>query len=139
MTLVLDLLALLAAPQVATAPAPTALTSAETPNPEVLDSARDFLALVDQGRLDDSYKATGTAFRKLNTPQVWAAASEKARTPLGVVIARTFVSQENLPAPPAGYEAVKFRTSFANKAEAVETVTLEREVGRWLVVGVTIG
>ncbi len=54
------------------------------------------------------------------------------------MISRTFVSQENLPAPPHGYEVVKFRTRFANKAEALETVTLDREDGSWRVVGVTI-
>lgn len=53
---------------------------------------------------------------------------------------RSFLCQENLPAPPAGHEVVKFRTRFANKAEPlVETVTLEREGESWRVVGVIIG
>lgn len=56
----------------------------------------------------------------------------------GAVISRTLLSQENLPAPPAGYEVVKFRTSYANKADAVETVSLARENGEWRVAGVTI-
>lgn len=103
------------------------------------DAARQWLGLVDQGRWDDSYRATGSAFRNLNTAQVWADLSRKVRTPLGTVISRVFVSQENLPAPPAGYEVVKFRTRFANKADATETVTLDREDGRWRVVGITIG
>jgi hypothetical protein len=34
---------------------------------------------------------------------------------------------------------VKFRTSFANKADVVETVSLDREGGTWRVVGITIG
>ncbi len=55
------------------------------------------------------------------------------------MVSRTFVSQENLPAPPHGYEVVKFRTRFANRAEAIETVTLDKENGGWRVVGVTIG
>ena len=55
------------------------------------------------------------------------------------MISRTFVSQENLPAPPHGYEVVKFRTRFANKDETVETVTLDREGDSWRVVGITIG
>jgi len=64
---------------------------------------------------------------------------EKVRARLGTVIARTFVSQENLPAPPYGYEVVKFRTRFANKTEAIETVTLENESGSRRVVCATIG
>jgi DNA-binding CsgD family transcriptional regulator len=144
MTLALGLLALTALPQVVSAPSPAPITSdatsnSEVPNSEVVDLARQWLSLVDQGRWDESYRATGSAFRKLNTAQVWAAASEKARVPLGAMISRTFLSQENLPAPPAGYEVVKFRTRFANKAEAVETVTLDHEGGSWRVVGVTIG
>lgn len=139
MTLVLGLLVLTALPQVATTSPPTPVASSEAPNAEVVEAARRWLVLVDQGRWDESYKATGTAFRKLNTAQVWAIVSEKVRAPLGAAISRTFVSQENLPAPPAGYEVVKFRTRFANKAEAVETVSLDRENGGWHVVGVTIG
>ena len=48
------------------------------------------------------------------------------------------ISQEQVPAPPAGVEVVKFRTRFANKAEAVETVSLAREDGTWKVVGIYI-
>jgi hypothetical protein len=105
----------------------------------LVDAARQWLILLDQGRWDESYRATGTPFRKLNTAQVWAAVSEKVRAPLGAVMSRSFLSQQDLPAPPHGYEVVKFRTRFANKADAVETVTLDREDGHWHVVGVTIG
>ena len=135
----LGLLALAALPQVVSTPSPAPIASEAAPNAVVVDAARQWLALVDQGRWDESYRATGKAFRKLNTPQVWASVSEKVRVPLGAVMSRTFLSQENLPAPPDGYEVVKFRTSFANKADAVETVTLENEGGSWRVVGVTIG
>lgn len=135
MTFALGLLALALLPA---APTATPAASQVAPNPEVVDAARAFLVLGDQGRWDESYKATGAAFRKLNTAAVWRTVSEKVRTPLGAVASRTLIGQENLPAPPHGYEVVKFRTSFANKAEAVETVTLEREGGAWRVVGVTI-
>lgn len=135
MTFALGLLALALLPSnPVTAPAATQVA----PNPEVVDAARQFLTLGDQGRWDESYKVTGAAFRKLNTAQVWRTVSEKVRTPLGTVVSRTLIGQENLPAPPNGYEVVKFRTSFANKHEAVETVTLEREGSAWRVVGVTI-
>jgi len=130
-------LAFAALPQLsAPAPAPSA---AEAPDPAVVGAARQFLALGDQGRWDDSYRLTGRAFQKLNTSQVWATVSQRVRAPLGAMVSRVLIGQENLPAPPDGYEVVKFRTSFANKADVVETVTLEREDGNWRVVGVTVG
>lgn len=138
MTLALGLVLLSALPQVASSPAATPTTATATPDAEVVDTAQRWLALLDQSRWDESYRATGAAFRKLNTAQTWAAASEKARAPLGAMLSRTLVSQENLPAPPAGYEVTKFRTRFANKVEAVETVSMDREDGHWRVVGVTI-
>jgi DNA-binding CsgD family transcriptional regulator len=138
MIFLLGLLALAAVPQGAFAPPPTPIP-ADAPIPAVVDTARQWLALVDQSRWEESYQATGSSFHALNTPQVWAAASEKVRVPLGAMISRTFVREENVPAPPDGYEIVKFRTRFANKADAVETVSLHREDGDWRVVGVTIG
>ena len=139
MTLALVLSALATLTQVTSSPPPAPTVGAEAPDAAVVDSARRWLVLVDQARWDESYRATGASFRKLNTQKVWAATSEKVRVPLGAVISRTFASQENLPAPPAGYEVVKFRTQFANKADAVETVTLNREAGGWHVVGIMIG
>jgi hypothetical protein len=54
---------------------------------------------------------------------------------LGRVISRTVISHERVPAPPRGYLIVKFRTSFANKPQAIETVSLEHEGREWRVVG----
>ncbi|MFZ2998264.1 helix-turn-helix domain-containing protein [Sphingobium sp.] len=142
MTMSLGLLALALTPNAqapnATTPAPATPTAQTSPDAAVVDAARHFLTLVDQGRWDDSYATTGSAFRKLNTAQVWADISQKVRPPLGALISRTLLSQQDLPAPPAGYQVVTFRTAFANKAKAIETVSLEREDGAWRVVGVTI-
>lgn len=138
MTLVLAFLALAALPQLAGPPAQTSVADAEPVDATVVESARRWLALVDQGRWDESYRATGEPFRKLNTSRMWASASEKVRTPLGAMVSRTLIGQQNIPAPPDGFQVVKFRTRFVNKAEAVETVTLDREAGEWRVVGVTI-
>jgi DNA-binding CsgD family transcriptional regulator len=138
MTLALALLAFIAPPQGA-APSPPPATSAEAPDAAVVDAARHWLALLDQSRWDESYRATAASFRALNTPQVWAAVSERVRAPLGATLSRSFVSEEEVPTPPHGYEMVKFRTRFANKAEVVETVTLEQADGVWRVAGVTVG
>lgn len=135
MSLILGLLALAAAPQTATTSQPAA---AEATDPAVVDAARRFVALIDESRWNDSYQATAASFRKLNTLQVWSAASEQVRKRFGATVSRTLLSQEEVPAPPHGYQVVKFRTSFANKADAIETVSLDRENGQWRVVGIYV-
>lgn len=112
-------------------------TQQTVPSPEIVGAAESFLLLLDQGRWDESYRATGEAFRNLNSAETWAEVSDRVRAPLGQPLSRIFVSQESVPTPPAGVEMVKFRTRFAG-AEKIETVTLNRENGGWYVVGVII-
>ena len=138
MILILPMLAVIAVPLLDRASPPAPVVARIPTETEVETSARNWLALVDQGRWEESWKATGTPFRKLNTSQVWASVSERVRAPLGAMLSRTLISQENVPAPPEGYEVIKFRTSFANKADAVETLSLIREEDGWRVVGITI-
>ena len=137
MTLAFGLLALIALPQVASAPEGGA-TSAAARNTAVESTARAWLALVDQSRWEESWAATASSFRKSNTSKTWATVSEQVRVPLGAMRSRVLISQDSVPAPPAGVEVVKFRTSYANKAQAVETVSLALEEGQWRVVGVYI-
>ncbi len=137
MTLMLGLLALTLLPATPQTPPPPPTTLPVTPAPE---AAKRFLLLVDAGRWDDSYHLFGVAFRKLNTAEVWAKVSERVRTPLGAVQSRELIGEEFLPAPPYGYQVVKFRTRFAGKSEpTVETVTLDQEDKDWRIVGITIG
>ncbi len=138
MTLALGLIALAAFPQVASTPSSPPVAAREAPNAAVVDAARRWLTLVDQARWEESYRATGASFRQLNTLAMWTAASERARAPRGAMVSRTFAGQESLPAPPSGYEVVKFRTRFANKDDVVETVSLAYEDGTWRVAGVYI-
>ncbi|WP_294395172.1 DUF4019 domain-containing protein [uncultured Sphingomonas sp.] len=112
-----------------------AWAAAETPASK---TARDWLALVDAGEWAKSWAATAQSFRLLNTEDAWQSASEKARAPLGSVVSRTLVSEEDVPAPPHGYRTVRFRTDFANKHGATETVSLDREGEGWKVVGIYI-
>ncbi len=138
MTFALGLLALATFGEIAPTPAAQPLAAQAPINAEVVTSAQNWLALVDRQNWEESYRATGQSFRKLNTLEVWTSASESVHAQFGKMISRTFVSQENLPAPPYGYEVVKFRARYANKPETLETVTLEREDGVWRVVGIMI-
>lgn len=121
-----------------TAVAPAAAPSTAPAESAAVGAARDWLALVDKGDWTASWQATGAQFRSLNTVEVWAKVSEKVRPPLGAVKSRVLMSEETVPAPPAGYQLVKFRTDYANKPGAIETLSLVREGGSWRVVGVTV-
>jgi DNA-binding CsgD family transcriptional regulator len=140
MSVVVAILALAVLPQSATTSASSqAPAAAPVTEAEVVRVARDWLVLHDEGRWREAYDATTRSFRKLNTVERWTEVAREVRPPLGAVISRVLISQESVPAPPAGVQVVKFRTSFANKENTVETISLTREDGAWKVVGIYIG
>ena len=137
MSLALGFLALVAVPQIAPSPEGGA-ASVNTRTAEVEAAARRFLTLIDQGKWDESYVLTTATFQKQNTSKVWADVSEQVRPPLGALVSRTMISLEDVPTPPHGHHIVKFRTTFANKANVIEKVSLERAGDGWRVAGVYI-
>ncbi len=136
MSLALVVLALVTSTPTQTAtPTPASATTAES---APVTAGRQWLALVDTGNWDASWDATGQSFKALNTSAKWAETSTQVRPPLGATKSRDLISAEFVPAPPYGYWIVKFRTNYANKANATETLSLMRENDSWRVVGVTI-
>ncbi|MEA3033931.1 MAG: hypothetical protein QOH86_1947 [Sphingomonadales bacterium] len=109
---------------------PTAI--AESP---VTEAARQWLALVDAGKWQESFTGTAKSFQTLNTLDMWQSASVGGRVPLGRVLSRRLAGEESVPAPPDGYRVVRFRTDFAAKAGATETLSLAREGESWKVAG----
>jgi Protein of unknown function (DUF4019) len=65
--------------------------------------------------------------------------SEKVRPPLGKVLTRNLVTNEYVPAPPEGYQLVKFASNYADGTNQVESLSLAWEDGTWKVVGIVIG
>ncbi len=116
----------------------SAAASAAAANPAVTKAATDFLTLLDASNWSATYAATTASFQSLNTVQVWQSASEQARVPLGRVVSRKLLSVDDVPAPPKGYRMVRFRTDFANKRGATETLSLDREGDSWKVAGIYI-
>lgn len=102
---------------------------------EIVLAAQEWLALVDAHDWGATWSASGKQFRELNTQEQFAETAESVQPKLGATLSRTFLSQEFVPAPPAGYETVKFRTQFAEKPDTVETLALQQEDGKWRVVG----
>ena len=145
MSLIFATLALMSATQtpVATAGGPAAVperpVATAIADTAVVQSARRWLKLVDDERWSESWAQTGESFRQVNTAETWASVSRDVRPPLGKVLSRSASSQESVPGGTTGLEIVKFRTSFANKPDTIETLALVREGSDWKVVGYLIG
>lgn len=106
--------------------------------PDAETAARAWLEFGDAGDWQAGFDAAGDSFRAANTVAGFRDASEQVRVPLGAVVSRTLATIRYLNAPPHGYQEVTFHTQFANKADALETVTLVKEDRQWKVVGILI-
>jgi DNA-binding CsgD family transcriptional regulator len=144
MSLVLAALFLPASPLSVMAPAATIETvagaepAAPTEAEAAARAADHFLALIDESKWAESYAATGAEFRRLNTLKAWTDVSARLRPPLGKVLTRDIAGNEYVPAPPAGYRLVKFRSAYANGTAQTESVSLAWEDGAWKVAGIVI-
>ena len=104
-------------------------------------AARSFLVLTDRDDGKASWQVTGKQFQNAITDVRWAEALHDVRSPLGAVIERTLLSTQFMTnfagaAKDGDYAILVYRTSFANRKDARDTVTLEREPdGVWRVIG----
>lgn len=113
-------------------------TAQSSPNEaEVESAARAWLGLVDVGDWEASYAATASSFREANTLTLWRDTAQKVQTGLGATLSREYIGQDDVPSP-QGITIVKFRTDFANRADALETISLVREDGTWKVAGIYV-
>lgn len=103
-------------------------------------AAEKWLAGVDAGNYAEGWKAAAAYLKNAVTEEQLARSLQAARKPLGKLLSRkiqdkTFMT--TMPGAPDGdYVMIQFATSFASKAEAVETVTamLDKD-GEWRVAG----
>ena len=109
----------------------------------VQEKARMWLADTDRGNAAQSWKNAGKQFRDAITAERWAESLKGVRPPLGALSQRAQLGSQfrkNIPGAPDGeYAIVLFRTTFAKKMHARETLTLEHEPdGAWRVIGYLI-
>jgi hypothetical protein len=110
------------------------------PEDEARKAAERWLALIDAGNSVESWKTAAGYFRTAVSQEQWKSSLDAVREPLGVVLSRKFKSAQytrSVPGAPDGeYVILQFDTAFANKKEAVETVTpmLDKD-GTWRVSG----
>ncbi len=107
---------------------------------QALAAAQAWLALVDQGKYEESWNEAAQLFKKAVPTQRWTQSAKAARKPLGKCISRevsTKTYATEVPGAPAGeYVVIQFNSSFDKKKKAVETVTpmLDPD-GTWRVSG----
>jgi len=87
-----------------------------------------------------SWKASAPAFQKAINAEFWATTAQAVRAPLGRLQTRALLSARyaaQMPGAPDGeYVVLQYRSAFAKKKDAVETVTPMRvQGGQWKVSG----
>jgi hypothetical protein len=102
-------------------------------------AATNWLALVDNGKYEQSWNEASKLFRERVTRARWASEAKTVREPFGVVQSRAAQAAQfvtSLPGVPDGdYVVLKFRSKFAHKANAIETVTVMMQDGAWKAAG----
>lgn len=103
-----------------------------------LASAESWLKIVDSGNYGESWNTASNTFKFTIKKDEWIKAEEKLRQPLGRLISRKLVEQRPAKNPkglPAGdYMVIYFKTSYTNRPEANELITLVKsDDGVWRV------
>jgi hypothetical protein len=101
--------------------------------------ALGFLGYLDKGRFADSYAYTGMLIRAQVDRASFSSQVEKARAGTGALLTRELMDATyatSVPGAPEGqYVVLHYHSSFADKQEAVETLTLAFAKGYWRVSG----
>lgn len=103
-------------------------------------AARRWLAQVDQGHYDASWRTASEYFKQVISEEHWRRVITGVRRPLGRVLRRKLKSRTyrtELPGAPDGdYVVIEFDSVFENKRAAGEMVTPKRDSdGVWRVTG----
>ena len=101
--------------------------------------ALGFLGYLDQGRYADSYAYTGMLIRNQADRSSFAQQIEKARAGVGAMQQRALTDatySTTVPGAPQGqYVVLHYHTSFANRPDATETLTLDFAKDYWRLAG----
>jgi hypothetical protein len=116
--------------------------SASNPQAEMaaVDSAKDWLLLVDGEKYAESWNESAQFFKGAVQKEQWIQTIQSGRKPFGKNISRELKSKRyltSLPGVPDGeYVVIQFKASFENKESAIETITpmLDKD-GQWRVSG----
>lgn len=106
----------------------------------VVDQAEQWLALVDSGNYDASWREAAEYLKGNVAEQKWLQTMTTVRKPLGTLVSRKLKStryRTMLPQALKGrYLIIDYQSSFSNKKAAVESITqMMQKDGTWRVAG----
>jgi hypothetical protein len=115
------------------------LLAAIPSNDEAQASGEAWLALIDNAKYAESWKEASSYFRGRVPEKQWVEMVKGVRAPLGKLVSRkqqSITFAKSLPGAPDGsYAVIVFRASYANKASAIETLTLMVDGDKWRAAG----
>lgn len=102
-------------------------------------AATEWLALLDAGEYEESWREAASAFQDAVTPAVWETSLTDARSELEPFGERTLTSSQQMtdpPGAPAGdYVVLLYRTEVSGDRTVTETVVPMKEGEAWKVSG----
>lgn len=105
-----------------------------------ISAAEEWLRLVDDEKYSASWEQSASFFKERVPDGQWETTLRQVRSPLGKTKSREVLKYQyatSLPGVPQGeYVVIQFKTSFDEKADAVETITPMMDAdGQWRVSG----
>src|SRR5271170_8017877 len=111
------------------------ITAASPADEEAALTGQKWLALLDDQKYEESWTRAGSMFRSEVMQDQWVAVLKRLREPMGPMISRTTARVDFVKtlrgAPDGDYAIIHFTTSFKNKSDVTERLTLVTEDGRW--------
>ena len=105
-------------------------------------AATEWLALLDAGEYEESWREAASAFQDAVTPAVWETSLNDARSPFEPFGERTLTSSQQLtdpPGAPAGdYVLLQYSTEVSGDRTVTETVVPMKEGDAWKVSGYNV-
>jgi hypothetical protein len=116
-----------------------AVLFAEPVNDQAAPRGEAWLRLIDSGKYADSWKEASTYFRVRVSEKAWVTMVQGARSTFGARVSRKLQNitfTKTLPGAPDGsYAVMVFQTSFQNKANAAEQLTVVADGDQWRAAG----
>ena len=101
---------------------------------KAIESGRQWLSQCDQAKYGASWEMAATYFKHAVTKDQWEQMAAAVRKPLGKVVKRDVKSQKYQTtasgAPDGEYVIIQFSTTFENKQESTETLTMMMDKDR---------